>query len=156
MDPQRFKRIKALVQQALDLRDEERSTFLDREYAGDPELRAEVERLLAQTPESDLTHLGEEIREVVRPQPHDTTVEGPVESSRPDEGETLLSTPSAAGGRIGPYRLLEKIGEGGMGEVWVADQTEPVRRRVALKLIKRGMDSARSSPASRPSARLWR
>jgi len=43
--------------------------------------------------------------------------------------------------QIGPYRLLEKIGEGGMGEVWVAEQKEPVRRRVALKVIKRGMDS---------------
>ncbi len=42
---------------------------------------------------------------------------------------------------IGPYRLLEKIGEGGMGEVWLADQQQPVRRRVALKLIKAGMDT---------------
>src|SRR5256714_1669440 len=41
----------------------------------------------------------------------------------------------------GRYKLLEQIGEGGMGAVWVADQTEPVRRRVALKLIKPGMDS---------------
>ncbi len=42
---------------------------------------------------------------------------------------------------IGPYKLLQKIGEGGMGEVWMADQQEPVRRRVALKLIKRGHDT---------------
>jgi len=42
---------------------------------------------------------------------------------------------------IGPYRLLERIGEGGMGEVWLAEQREPVRRRVALKLIKAGMDT---------------
>jgi non-specific serine/threonine protein kinase/serine/threonine-protein kinase len=42
---------------------------------------------------------------------------------------------------IGPYRLLQRIGEGGMGEVWLAEQTHPVRRRVALKVIKPGMDS---------------
>ena len=47
-----------------------------------------------------------------------------------------------AGDRVGPYRLLERIGEGGMGIVYMAEQTEPVRRRVALKLIKAGMDSA--------------
>jgi eukaryotic-like serine/threonine-protein kinase len=40
---------------------------------------------------------------------------------------------------IGPYRLLEKIGEGGMGQVWLAEQTAPVQRRVALKLIRAGM-----------------
>jgi serine/threonine protein kinase len=43
--------------------------------------------------------------------------------------------------RIGPYRLVQLIGEGGMGEVWVADQFEPVRRRVAVKVIKAGMDT---------------
>src|SRR5262249_49815354 len=43
--------------------------------------------------------------------------------------------------RIGPYTLLDKLGEGGMGTVWVADQTKPVRRRVALKVIKAGLDS---------------
>jgi eukaryotic-like serine/threonine-protein kinase len=47
----------------------------------------------------------------------------------------------ATGAVIGPYQLLERIGEGGMGEVWLADQREPVRRRVAIKLIKLGMDT---------------
>src|SRR5690348_16412903 len=42
---------------------------------------------------------------------------------------------------VGPYKLVEPIGEGGMGAVWMAQQTEPVRRLVALKLIKAGMDS---------------
>ena len=45
------------------------------------------------------------------------------------------------GSQIGPYKLLEQIGEGGMGIVYLAEQREPVRRRVALKIIKPGMDS---------------
>src|ERR1039458_5164161 len=48
---------------------------------------------------------------------------------------------SVPGQAIGPYALMELIGEGGMGEVWVAEQKEPVRRRVAIKLIKSGMDT---------------
>jgi serine/threonine protein kinase len=47
----------------------------------------------------------------------------------------------AAGAVIGPYKLIEQIGEGGMGTVWMAQQTEPVKRLVAVKLIKAGMDS---------------
>src|ERR1700692_1159235 len=48
---------------------------------------------------------------------------------------------SSTGGIIGPYHLLQLIGEGGMGQVWLAEQKQPVRRRVAVKLIKVGMDT---------------
>ena len=44
--------------------------------------------------------------------------------------------------RIGPYRIVDQIGEGGMGTVYLGEQTEPIRRRVAVKVLKRGMDSA--------------
>jgi eukaryotic-like serine/threonine-protein kinase len=54
-----------------------------------------------------------------------------------DEAEVA----EAAGGRIGRYKLLEEIGEGGYGTVYLAEQTEPIRRRVALKVIKLGMDT---------------
>src|ERR1700685_4411726 len=47
----------------------------------------------------------------------------------------------SSGTVIGLYRLLQQIGEGGMGEVWLAEQKQPVRRRVAIKLIKAGMDT---------------
>jgi len=52
-----------------------------------------------------------------------------------------MSSAEAAGTVIGRYHLLQKIGEGGMGEVWLAEQKEPVRRRVALKLVKAGMNT---------------
>ncbi len=58
----------------------------------------------------------------------------------PDDSETPTSTP-VAGTIIGRYRLIEHIGEGAFGTVWMAEQLEPVQRRVALKLIKLGMDT---------------
>jgi len=53
----------------------------------------------------------------------------------------MLDLTQATGQSIGPYKLLEKIGEGGFGTVYVAEQREPVKRRVALKIIKLGMDT---------------
>jgi len=54
---------------------------------------------------------------------------------------TVESTESAPGNMIGPYCLLALIGEGGMGQVWLAEQKQPVRRQVAIKLIKAGMNT---------------
>src|SRR3984885_2859579 len=68
----------------------------------------------------------------------------PGNESHPSPAETVIGErlPEQVGIVIGPYKLLQKLGEGGMGAVWVAEQQEPVKRRVALKLIKPGLDSA--------------
>jgi serine/threonine protein kinase/WD40 repeat protein len=59
----------------------------------------------------------------------------------PDQDGGEAPAPSDVSGVIGPYKLLQQIGEGGMGTVWMAQQTQPVKRLVALKVIKPGMDS---------------
>jgi serine/threonine protein kinase/tetratricopeptide (TPR) repeat protein len=102
-----------------------RAAYLDQACAGNLTLRQEVEELLA-------AHAGGSPLD--RP-PAGVALTG---AYQPDPGQADLTKP---GERIGPYKLLEKIGEGGMGEVWVAEQHEPIRRRVALKVIKPGMDS---------------
>ena len=58
-----------------------------------------------------------------------------------DSTELARTWDSAPPERVGPYKILQKIGEGGMGEVYLAEQETPIRRRVALKLIKLGMDT---------------
>ena len=127
--------------QALDLRSpRERSAYLDEACGTDAVLRAQVEALLSASERA-----GSFLEEpAVAPPASD---DGPSTSDpRPIEGPGM---------RIGPYKLLQQIGEGGMGIVYMAEQEEPVRRKVALKIIKPGMDSARSSPVSRPSGRPW-
>jgi serine/threonine protein kinase len=89
--------------------------------------------------------------------PHDSSGEEPTAAKKPESQivtRTIDFGESVAGAVFGPYRLLEMIGEGGMGEVWLAEQKQPVRRRVALKLIKAGTpvkSSRASSPSGKPS-----
>src|SRR5215471_5153030 len=68
--------------------------------------------------------------------------DGPTLGQDADRDATsTIGQSQSAGVVIGPYHLLQRIGVGGMGEVWLAEQKQPVRRRVALKLIKAGMDT---------------
>src|SRR5262249_43792631 len=59
----------------------------------------------------------------------------------PPDDRVAAVPPEAAGTTLGPFKLVEEIGEGGMGAVWMAQQTAPLKRLVALKAIKPGMDS---------------
>src|SRR5262249_27943064 len=100
--------------------------FLDRACAGQPDLRGRVETLLEAHREIGTARYCE-LAEGADAGPV-ATVDEPPGGERP-------------GAVIGPYKLIEPIGEGGMGTVWMAQQQEPVRRLVAVKLIKAGMDS---------------
>ena len=66
-----------------------------------------------------------------------------------------IPSPPLVGEQIGPYKLREQIGEGGMGVVYVAEQTEPVIRKVALKIIRSGSPPRTSWPASRQNVKRW-
>src|SRR5262249_43050414 len=99
-----------------------RSAFLDR-ACGDPDVRRRVERLLALDPEAN------------------RFLEAPASSPTVTAAHESRPVVEESASTIGPYKLLEPIGEGGMGIVYMSEQTEPVRRRVALKVIKPGMDS---------------
>jgi serine/threonine protein kinase len=115
----------------------ERKAFLDRACAGDPGRRARLEELLAAQNEAERFFAG--CVPALRARLDDFPSVGtpiPGESSR-----TNLSTEEQPGARIGHYKLLQKIGEGGCGVVYMAEQEKPVRRRVALKVIKLGMDT---------------
>lgn len=68
--------------------------------------------------------------------PEDSSVEGTSDSTL-----SAGATDGAGVKEIGPFHLLQLLGEGGMGEVWLMEQREPVRRRVALKLVKAGMNT---------------
>ena len=72
------------------------------------------------------------------------TAHGP--SEQPDPTSELTSAPAGGAdtpGGFGPYHLVQRLGEGTMGEVWLAEQRRPVRRQVAIKIVKAGMDTAR-------------
>ena len=133
------RRVKELFVAALDLPDpHSRQAFLERECATDADLRQRLDVLLKahDDPASALD------RPLAPAGPVDA---GATSSQAPANGPATSSHHGLAedvGTLVaGRYKLLEQIGEGGMGTVWVAEQIEPVKRKVALKLIKPGMDS---------------
>jgi WD40 repeat protein/serine/threonine protein kinase len=99
---------------------QDRARYLDEVCGGDLELRRRVERLLRAISEAG------------------SFLETPAQDPSPTVDQPPVESPGTV---IGPYRLIERVGEGGMGSVWMAQQQEPVKRLVAVKLIKAGMHS---------------
>ena len=133
-DRDRHERLGRLFAEACELPPEEREAFLQAN-CDDPDLRSEVAALLEadrldRLPTRDIQEdLGRVAAGVI-----DAAAAG-------GQAEASGASGLGPGSQIGPYRLLEVLGEGGFGVVYEAEQTEPVRRRVALKVIKPGMDS---------------
>ncbi len=139
-------REEALFQAAAQLTGAERAAFLNAACLGDAALRQRLETLLAGHEASAGQLVAAELGATVRGSDPDR----PVATAQPAATVLLpeLNQPVAAavveegvGTTLGPYKLREKVGEGGCGTVYVADQEKPVRRRVALKVIKLGMDT---------------
>jgi serine/threonine protein kinase len=116
-------REEAVFAAAMQLPAEQRADFLDKTCAGDAGLRRRVQGLL-----NAFDQAGGFLKKPAVPAPAQTIA-------------VSLSPTEKPGDKIGRYKLLEQIGEGGCGVVYVAEQEEPVRRRVALKVIKLGMDT---------------
>jgi non-specific serine/threonine protein kinase/serine/threonine-protein kinase len=133
MDLQRIAAIESIYHGVLAKEPGERSSYLESACAGDPALRTAVESLLAFADNTlpnplhqvDIAKVWGEIAEMTVPEELGERVDDWVKS----------------GTTIGPYRILRLLGEGGMGAVYEAEQEQPVRRRVAVKLIKIGMDT---------------
>src|SRR5262249_34292428 len=121
--------LKELFLAALEVAPEDRAAWLERGCAVDAGLREHLRLMLAahDAPQSLLDGPAQSLAALL-----------PDEGVAPSVAQPLVEGP---GTMIGPYKLMEQIGEGGMGLVFVAEQQQPVRRKVALKVIKPGMDS---------------
>ncbi|MEM7229624.1 MAG: tetratricopeptide repeat protein [Planctomycetota bacterium] len=126
MNSDRRREVRRVFMDVADLPVDKQAAALDAACAGDATLRNEVDTLLKAEARAG-GFMAEPTNDASKPW---------------DDGATATDSPlERVGERIGRYKLLEQIGEGGFGSVWAAEQREPVKRRVALKIIKLGMDT---------------
>jgi hypothetical protein len=125
--------IRELLAQASELPSDQRDVFLTRACGRDAAMRREVENLL-----NVLEQAGQFLAPTAADRPCPTTglLDTPDDAAR-----TLAPESHDAGARINHYRIVQLIGEGGFGRVYLAEQETPVKRQVALKIIKPGMDT---------------
>jgi len=122
-----------------------RSAYLDEACAGDPAARQRIESLLRSHEEAGTflrKPVPERLADQFVPPQGAHLVRGEQAPSFAAPTADFPSDANCPGAVIGPYKLLQQIGEGGMGVVWMAEQTHPVQRKIALKVIKAGLDSA--------------
>lgn len=131
MNAERYQQVCQAFQEALAQSATEREAYLAQLGRSDTELRDEVEHMLAQDTKSEDTFDDSAINAG-----HEAFQRLISVSANPGEVETDIDA-------VGPYRVLGVLGQGGMGLVYLCEQLEPIRRRVAVKLIKLGMDSKR-------------
>ncbi len=127
-------REEALFCEALNVAPAERKAFLSRACGEDFELRVAVEEMLAAQGEVERFFI--ESSPALKPE-----VDGVLLMAMEGLAQDVAPVDEQLGVWIGPYKLLEKIGEGGCGVVYMAAQEKPMRRKVALKIIKLGMDT---------------
>ncbi len=125
MTPERWQQIRDVLEEAQELEPSQRSAFLDRACLSDRSLRQEVEVLIASGDDARATFL----QSAGEPDGLIANLEGIFSGGGLQAGQLFADR----------FQLIRKLGEGGMGQVWLAEQTSPVRRQVALKLIKAGM-----------------
>jgi eukaryotic-like serine/threonine-protein kinase len=122
----------------------DRVAFLARVGADNPALLVQVEKLLAAHGRASgfLESASDAPTSSLGAAPAQNMIEGAAAFAGPILSPTDVASVEGTGTCIGPYRLLREIGQGGMGTVFMAEQEKPVRRRVALKVVKIGMDTA--------------